>query len=527
MEEEIETREENIKNRVKEKFYLWLKDPYNKLFLAIFIFAIIIRIYFLSISIHQPVWWDAADYLTEAKILAGRLSIDYSFTPRRTFLMPLFWTGLIKLGFGEISFRILEFLFSIAAIPITYLIGKSLFDKKIGLVFSFFFSIFWMHLFYSNRLMTEIPSLTLLLFSIYFFWDAYHNRRERSYIWFGIFLGLSFLARAGTLVMFAVFPLFLIIKERLKFLKNRYLWISTLCVFLLTASFFIFTSIKQKLNAVVYFLALTPETAQGGIGRFQNIMGLSGIKEYASAMPHYFGLILLFIFLFGLVLFVFELFIGFDLILKNEDNKQTKYLFIFLLGIIPFIFQAIFYNHFEDRYLMNAFPSFFLILSIGLTKIEEKLKKYHKYLGIFIIFLLLGIGAYQQIIHANLIIESKKTSYLEVKQAGEWLKENSKASDIIFSASVPQHTYYAEREVYNFVHPGVNESEFEEKINELKPNFLVLSIFEPHAQWTYEYPQKHPDLLIPVKVYEKNQQPVLIVYRFNYNENTPILRRTD
>ena len=172
------------KSKLKEYFSDFLKDKYNKIFLGIFIFAIALRLYFLITSIHQSVWWDAADYLTEAKILAGKLNIVYDFTARRTFLLPLLWAGLLNLGFGEISFRILEFLFSIATVPLAYFIGKSIFDKKIGLMFSFFFSVFWMHIFYSNRLMTEIPSLTLLLFSVFFFWDAYHNKKEKSYIWF-------------------------------------------------------------------------------------------------------------------------------------------------------------------------------------------------------------------------------------------------------------------------------------------------------------------------------------------------------
>src|SRR3989338_6338384 len=89
---------EKRKEKLKAKCLDWLKDPYNKAFLGILIFAIIIRIYFLVITKNQAVWWDAADYLTEAKVLAGNLNINYYFTPRRTFLMPLLWAGLLKLG---------------------------------------------------------------------------------------------------------------------------------------------------------------------------------------------------------------------------------------------------------------------------------------------------------------------------------------------------------------------------------------------------------------------------------------------
>jgi 4-amino-4-deoxy-L-arabinose transferase-like glycosyltransferase len=507
----VEERKKNIKNYISN----WLKDPYNKAFLGILILAIAVRIYFLVTTLHQAVWWDAADYLTEAKVIAGRLNIQYYFTPRRTFLLPLLWAGLLKLGFGEVSFRILEFLFSVSIIPATYMIGKKMFDKKIALISSFLSAVFWMYLFYSNRLMTEIPSLALLLFSVYFFWEAYANKKEKMYIWFGIFLGLSFLVRAGTLVMFAVFPIFLIITQKFKFLKNKYVWLGALSAGVLMAAFFIFTSIKQHLNSIAYFLALTPSTVPGGEGtRFQDLMGLSGISQYFQMMPHYFpGLILLLLFILGVLLILFDIFIGFDVITKRKSQSYDKYLFIFLFALVPFIFQACLYNHSEDRYLMNAFPAFFIMLSLGLVKIEGVLKKYSKYLGVVVIIILLAIGGYQQLTYGNEIIAGKVLSYAEVEQAALWMKANSNSSAVIISSSVPQTTYYAERAT--FVIPA-NQSDFEKLIADKKPTFLVLS-YEPSPQWAYSYPQNHTDILVPVEGYPAGGPYVLIIYRFKNN----------
>ncbi len=520
MEEEVAENIEKRKAGLKKFFFGWVKDNYDKAFIAVFLLAVAIRLYFLATTISQPVWWDAADYLTEAKVLAGKLNIPYYFTPRRTFLLPLLWAGLLKLGFGEVSFRILEFLFSIAAIPAVYLFGKRIFDKKIALISSFLFAVFWLQIFYSNRLMTEVPSLTLLLFSVYFFWEAYAKKNEKMYIWFGIFLGLSFLTRAGTLVMFAVFPIFLILTEKFKFLKNKHLWFGALCISILMGSFFIFTSLKQHLNAVAYFLALTPETGQAGATRLTNLMGPSGIIEYAKIMPHYFALniILLSLFVFGFLFCLFNLFIRIGFAKKNPEER--KYLFLLLLALVPFLFQALAYNHVEDRYLMNAFPAFFIMLASGLVQIGTWINHYKKHLGTFIIIILLAFGAYSQITYGNLIITNKATSYQEVKDSALLIKANSKPTDIIFTVSVPQTTYYAEREVYSDISEGSNQSSFEKKVKELKPAFLVLSLFETYAPWIYSYPQNHTDLLTPVKAYGQGNQPVLIVYKFNYNETT-------
>jgi 4-amino-4-deoxy-L-arabinose transferase-like glycosyltransferase len=515
MEEEVEKR----KLKLKKLFFGWIKDNYDKAFLAVFLLAVAIRLYFLVTTLNQPVWWDAADYLTEAKVLAGKLDIAYYFTPRRTFLLPLLWAGLLKLGFGEVSFRILEFLFSVAMIPAVYMVGKKIFDKKIGLISSFLFAVFWLQIFYSNRLMTEIPSLTLLLFSVYFFWEAYTKKNEKIYIWFGVFLGLSFLIRAGTLVMFAVFPIFLLLTEKFKFFKNKYLWLGVLCIFILMASFFIFTSIKQNVNAFSYFLALTPETATEGTARFSDMMGLSGITEYAKIMPHYLAnnIVPLFLFIFGILFSLFNLFIRIGFAKKSPE--EGKYLFILLLALVPFLFQAIVYNHVEDRYLMNAFPALFIMFSLGLVQIGKWLNNYKKYFGTFIVIILLIFCAYFQISYGNLMMTAKATSYQEVKDSALWIKANSQSTDKIFTVSIPQTTYYAEREAYSAaVSADSNQSYFEEQVKKLKPTFLVLSLFESYAPWTYSYPQNHTSLLTPVKGYGQDNNPVLIIYKFNYNE---------
>ena len=482
------------KSKIKQKVVNWLKDPHNKIFLAILILGIIIRVYFFYHTLHQTVWWDSADYLTEAKVLSGQLNVDYFFTARRTFLLPLIWSFMFRLGFGEVSLRFIELLFSILAIPAIYLLSKEMFNKKVGLIASFLMAVFWMHLFYSNRLMTEIPALTFFIFSLYFFWKGYYKEKTKLLIWFGIFLGLAFLTRAGTLVMFAVFPIYLLFTERLKFLKRKDLWLGVSCTLVLMASFFIFTSIKQKLNALSYFLALTPGTSQGE-PRFSNLLGLGGIGQYFQLMPHYFGMIFLVLFLLGLLVLLFYVFVSFDLIIKNnEDNR--KYFFILILALVPFVYQATLYHYVEDRYLMNAFPAFFIILALGLSKIGDWLNKYYKHLGAFVITLLLLVGAYQQITYGQIIIDSRITSYTPVKDSALWIKENSLPTDSVISASVPQMSYYSEREVFNIPQ---TQQELEKIINGHKPKFLMLSIFElgAHPAWLFSSDSQNGIMSMP------------------------------
>ena len=500
----------------------WWSNNYNKIFLAIFIFAIILRFYFFLQTLDQAIWWDAGDYLNHAKRIAGKFSFYYPFNPRRPFLLALIWAFLMKIGFNEVALRFTEFLFSIAAIPAMYLIGKKMYNEKVGLISSFLLTIFWQHLFFSCRLMTEIPTLTLFLFSVYFFWRYIEEDKAKMLWLFSLFLGLAFLARAGTLVMFAVFPLFVFIKDKFKIFLNKKLWLSAFLIFLVMSSFFIFIFFTEHVNPITRFLCISKswckdvETGKTRETRFEHIMGPEGILEYIKFMPAYFGWILLLFFSIGIIIHFLNLILGLDLIFKNNKN-MLKEVFLLLWWFIPFIYHAIFVWMMSPRYIIMSFPPFFILTSRALLQVGKWLKKYEKSIALIIIILVLILGAYYQIKQANTMIELKKISYKEIKDSGLWLKQNSNPQDIIISMSKPQHTYYAERKVYQ---PERNLTDFEKQIKKIKPTYLVLSIFEKHPSWLYTYPQEHNQTLIPVKAYYQNNQPILVIYRFNYTNTT-------
>ena len=151
-------------------------------------------------------------------------------------------------------------------------------------------------------------------------------------------------------------------------------------------------------------------------------------------------------------------------------------------------------------------------------------KLFSKKIITFLIIIISLFGFYTQLIHADAIIKAKVDSYGQVRESGIWIKENSNSQDSIVSASVPQHSYYSERKVYDFAFNNPNQSEeyFNMKMSEIKPKYIVVSVFEPAftPQWVYEWPSKNQDKVTPVKAYftdSEKKQPVLVVYKFNYN----------
>ena len=131
-------------------------------------------------------------------------------------------------------------------------------------------------------------------------------------------------------------------------------------------------------------------------------------------------------------------------------------------------------------------------------------------------------GTYYQLDHANSIIREKIPTYGQVKEAAIWMKENSNSQDIIATASTSQTSFYAERKILSYYfekeHRYYEPQEFFEVVKQVKPKFLVVSIFEPAVpQWTYNFPNNYSTYFNPVKVWytDKEQtQPMLVIYEY-------------
>ena len=82
---------EDILTKRKNKLIKWVKDPYNLTLSLIIIFAIILRLYYYSLTKSQPLWWDEAEYLNMAK--AWAFNLDYHFIPVRPVMFSLILAG--------------------------------------------------------------------------------------------------------------------------------------------------------------------------------------------------------------------------------------------------------------------------------------------------------------------------------------------------------------------------------------------------------------------------------------------------
>jgi 4-amino-4-deoxy-L-arabinose transferase-like glycosyltransferase len=491
----------------KNNFKSFFKDKLNIIIFIIILFGILIRIYYLFIAANQPLWWDESEMLLQAKHIAFNTP-NTGWFPYREPLLPIIFGFFLKLGATEFFIRFIQILFSITGLIFTYLAGKEIFDKKIALIATAFMSYFYLHIFYSIRILSEAATLTFVTLAVYLFWKGYVKEVSTKYlVLLAIISAIGFAIYYAVGFIFLVFLVFLLLTDKFKFLKNKKIWISLAILTILLIPYVIFS----------YSTVNAPFPRLGQIAGMNNPSTPSAWLAYFKLFPMYLQLVLLLLFLLGVIYLLVNLVLGFDLLIKGHNQELKKDLFIVLWIIIPiFLFTYVAVNggegHIEDRYLMMIFPAVFLTASKILVKLGDYLKKYDFKLEIALIILVILLVGIQQIMQTESLVKSKLSSYEQVKDAGLWIKANSQPSDVVISNSIPQNTYYSERATYY-------DEDIGKAVQQYKPKYVVWSVFEasgqdPNSKFT-KYLQENQSYFKVVNAYfadKEQKQPLLVIF---------------
>jgi 4-amino-4-deoxy-L-arabinose transferase-like glycosyltransferase len=517
MEEEIEKRKDSIKKR----FSSWIKDNYDKVFIVVLIVAFILRFLIFLKTAHQPLWYDEADYLSTAKKWGLGLNIKDIWYYRRGFLWPAIGAIFFKLGLGEIGMRFLVALLSTGIVASSYFLIAKMFDKKIALLVSIGIVFSWVSLFFTGRILTDTLATFFILLALLFFWKGYVLKEGNKFLYlFGVFFALSLLTRFQFAMFALPFFIFIFTKEKFKFVKNKHLWITAGLVFAILLPFFIlyWTHYGNIITDVFGHYFRLPTIAS----EIPDTKTVSTLFDYFKDLPYILTKSVFVLFILGIFVFFQDMFLGIDKIFKNEEIR--KKFFIFLWIIVPFLFLGYITEYVEERYILSTIPFLFLIAISPIMKVGNLINKHYSKISkrtiyafsIILLLLLLTIGFGANIPSnyswSNNLVDNKLASYLEVKQAGEWIKEHSNPGDAVISQSRPQIIYYSERDTYTFGQLGLNESAFQKNLSIIKPRYAMLSIYESHDPWIYSYPQSHNSTWTPVQAYYQSEQPVVVIY---------------
>ncbi len=507
--EEKEEDKEKIEQRkaaIKNKFSGWLRDPYTLIFIAIIIFAIVLRLYYFFLTSNQPLWWDESDYMAYAKNLAG-LGTGWIIRAQHNSLFPLLVVPFFKLGLSDVIVKfVLVLLPSILLVFLTYKICTLMYkDKKIALISSFLMATFWNILFNSVRFHVGALGLLFAFLAIYSFWQGY-EKKQRIFKKLGpnwalpltaIFLILAYATRRGYFLFILFFLFYFVFAKNLKkFFSNKYTWIAIALALILF--FFIEKTVFTELIFQTSSAYYTPETPF-------NLVPFQIFGTYFKTATNSWFSPLFYLFYLGLLVLIINLALSVGYIKKNSKIRSD--FFVFLMVILTLAYFLFFQRGStigDPRWYFPLLLGSFICISKGTLLITNFIKKYNKLLAVVILLLLIGYGGYYEMQHGNMIIKAKINSYSGIKQTGLYLKEIAGPSDTFISVAVPQPAYYGElpgTRPWEFINKETpQETSLEEFLEELQKEehknvrFLIVTFSEPnHPEWMRqeEYTQ-HP-----------------------------------
>ena len=502
---------ESLKSKVKH----FLSQRENQIFLLILIFAFALRLYFFFKTYNQALWWDEADYMSIAKSYAwGTPEVA---APWRARGMSLIFGVFYFFGANEIFQRLIVILFSVAAVWITYIIGKDFFDAKIALIASCFMSFLWVHLFWALRFSGETFALVFYSLAAYFFWKGYVKKESKwNMIFSGLLIGYGIFLYESVGAIFVFLAVFLFCTERWKFLKNKQFWWGILGLAIALSFVFghyydLYGQIYPRVYHIIDGSLLQGQELDAKLEGKGILPVFFTTFIFFKNMLDYLHWVILIAFLIGLVYYL-NLIVGFDLVWKNKDEKLKKDFYILWWGVSILLFfgayLAVTEAYYEQRYIMPAYPILFLIAAQGVVYIADFLEKQKKYLGTAAIIIIVLLSAYSQISWAAPLIENKAYSFSQERPAGEWLKEHTKEGDILLACSqVVPFVYYSEREAITFRY---NTSEVDEQIKNWTVPYLILDGYIQDCN--VNYAAERAANLTPVQVYYEGEYPVVIIY---------------
>ncbi|MSR86283.1 glycosyltransferase family 39 protein, partial [Candidatus Woesearchaeota archaeon] len=469
---------------LKEKVKGFFSKRENQIILGIILIALLIRLYFFFKTFNQALWWDEADYMTIAKNYG--LGTPEVAAPWRARGMSLIFGIFYFLGANEIFQRLVVVTVSTLAVFMTYLIGKEFYNKKVGMIAAAILAVSWVHLFWTTRFSGEVFGMVFFGFAALFFWRGYVLDKSKWYmiasgalIAYGIFLYES----VG--VIFVFLAVYLLATERFRFLKKKKFWWGILGLSIVLLGVFghyydLYGQIYPRVSHIIEGSLAPGQELDQKLSSQGFFMVFLSIFTFVSpaVLLDYLKWPLIILTGLGLVTFL-DLVLGFDLVIKNQDEKLRKDFFIFWWAIATLAFFGVYLvitkAYYEPRYIFPALPAMFIIAARGIILIAEYVEKQKEKVGTIAIILLLLLVSYSQLPNANAQIENRALTFSQERPAGEWLKEHTEEGDILLACSqVVPLIYYSERETITYRY---NTSEVDAQITNWSVPYIIVDMY--------------------------------------------------
>jgi uncharacterized membrane protein len=347
--------------------------------LAILFLGLFLRVYDLS---DESVWYDEAFSieLANSSILGVINGSAQDIHPPLYHILLHYWINLF--GDSEFSTRFMSVLFGLVAIFMIYKVGSLILDEEAGILSALLLALSSFHIYYSQEARMYSLMVLLTLLSMYFFLKILSNRNVIDVV--GYALSSTFLIYThyfGLFIILAqniyIFTLFLLKEDDYKQTFKR--WVPLQLIIIVLFSPWIMVFIRQVL------------LAQSGYGI--GWMPMPSIHSIIRSFNLYSGSNLLLAFFvilssFSLVPYkrlydsndsknLFQTSQGHEPKIKLSDVKRSYLLLLWLVIPIalPFVISKVSASIYWDRNTIVALPAFYLLVAVGIRKIEHKYLK--------------------------------------------------------------------------------------------------------------------------------------------------------
>lgn len=370
--------------------------------------------------------------------------------------------------------RLTVIFFSIGSLYLTYLMGKKLFNKKVGALASLFLSFSTVHYMMSTTGLADMVAAFFLLLSFYLLLEYYfcsNTRKSLRYFYLsGFILGLSMAAKLltapGIICYLAIF--FFKEKKHLKFFRKKIF----LGLFFIILGFFLaepyaflnpgelFLSFKTIEQSNIGFVKVTPPV-------FSYLFGW---------LPNSLGKISIVVFFTSLIYFLFR--------------RTKNIMWILIFPLFHFLcFQMLSATGFAF-YLLPSIPFICLTISTFLYKTSQSLKKWRSVFLFALSFLCIFNPALDSLRYYSVITNKDTRS-----EAKEWIEKDIQSGKSIM----------LEGAVSN------NELVMAPKLNE------NLESLEDSLKWTIAHGGSGRFQQLLVKNYNDNNKTTYRLYKISHH----------
>lgn len=362
--------------------------------IGLFFIAFIIRVSGGSnISLYADEWiyWIKTNRILASNFVPRADVFDYSppFIEYISAVVTLVFDGNLSV------LRMISVFFGSLTVPVLYLFGMAMYDRKTGLLSALFLCFSAYHILYSRIIMLEALTLFFITAFLCFFWlsQDFNNRKNTTYsIVAGALLGLAIDAKWISLFLLPVILTYILWVSRfkLKALMDKKLFIIFIFAFLFFLPLLLslyYTGVG--LSGLMHYIDGKFEKQAGVSFRVSDFpvseLFIRGTKNISGILGYGIDLIispLLTDILF--VLFVLVLFSYFRGFLTKE--KRTSFL------MIPFfyLFILVLGSAANKHYLLYIFPFYYVMLSHIILMSIREVKKVNSKKNILNFFIILS-----------------------------------------------------------------------------------------------------------------------------------------